>query len=187
MSRLFLSGGHCIGASASAPVLLMNIQNLFPLGLTGLISLLSKGLSRILSSTTIQKHQFFDSQPSSWSMTTGKIIALTRQLFASNVMSLLFNMLSRFVIALLFSCKEQKHTPFKSRRTDHKDTRGSHITQGQSAEPGQSADGQPRTPGYPAVPGLTPPRGICLPLLSHPCAQGPPELPPNGSLSPTDG
>ena len=154
--------------------------------------MLSKELSRIFSSTTVLKHQFFGAQPSECHlsylyMTTRKTIALTRWAFVGKVMSLLFNMLSRFVIALLFSCKEQKHTPFKSRRTDHKDTRGSHITQGQSAEPGQSADGQPRTPGYPAVPGLTPPRGICLPLLSHPCAQGPPELPPNGSLSPTDG
>ena len=48
-------------------VLLMNIQDWFPLGLTGLISVLSKGLSRILSSTTIQKHQFFSAQPSLWS------------------------------------------------------------------------------------------------------------------------
>ena len=68
VSRLFLSGGHCIGTWVSAPVLLMNIQSWFPLGLTGLISLLSKGLSRILSSTTIPKHPFFDSQPSLWSI-----------------------------------------------------------------------------------------------------------------------
>ena len=52
---LFASGGQSIGASAS--VLLMNIEGWFPLGLTSLISLLSKGLSRVLSSTTIQKHQ----------------------------------------------------------------------------------------------------------------------------------
>ena len=56
-----------IGASASASVLPMNIQGWFPLGLTGLISLLSKGLSRIFSSTIIQKHQFFSTQPSLWS------------------------------------------------------------------------------------------------------------------------
>ena len=57
MSWLFASGGQSIGASAS--VLPMNILDWFPLGLTGLISLLSKGLSRVFSSTTIQKHQFF--------------------------------------------------------------------------------------------------------------------------------
>ena len=60
----------------------MNIQDLFPLGLTGLISLLSKGLSRVSSGTTIQKHQFFSTQPSWWSnshlyLTTGKTTALT--------------------------------------------------------------------------------------------------------------
>ena len=65
MSRLFTSGGQSIGALAS--VLPMNIQDWFPLGLTGLISLQSKGLSRVFSSTTIQKHQFFRAQPSSWS------------------------------------------------------------------------------------------------------------------------
>ena len=64
MSRLFTSGGQCIGASAS--VLPMNIQDWFPLGLTGLISLLSKGLSRVFSNTTVQKHQFFSAQPSLW-------------------------------------------------------------------------------------------------------------------------
>ena len=53
-----------IGASASVSVLLMNIQGWFPLGLTCLISLLSKGLSRVFSSTTVQKHQFFSGQPS---------------------------------------------------------------------------------------------------------------------------
>ena len=67
MSRLFLSGGQSIGASTSSSVLLMNIQDGFPLGLTGLISLQSKGLSRVFSSTTLQKHQFFSSQPSLWS------------------------------------------------------------------------------------------------------------------------
>ena len=55
------------GASASALILPMNIQDWFPLGLTGLISLLSRGLSRVSSSTTIWKHQFFSAQPSLWS------------------------------------------------------------------------------------------------------------------------
>ena len=56
-----------IGASASASVLSMNIQGWFPLGLIGLIPMLSKGLSSVFSSTTIQKHQFFHAQPSLWS------------------------------------------------------------------------------------------------------------------------
>ena len=58
MSQLFASGDQSIGASALASVLPMNIQGWFPLGLTGLISLQSKGLSRVFSSTTIWKHQF---------------------------------------------------------------------------------------------------------------------------------
>ena len=84
----------------------MNIQDWFPLGWTGWISLQSKGLSRVFSNTTVQKHQFFSVQLSSQSnshpyMTTGKTIALTRQTFVGKVMSLLFNMLSRLVITLL--------------------------------------------------------------------------------------
>ena len=68
VSQFFASSGQSVGASASASVLLMNIQDWFPLGLTGLISLQSKGLSRVFSNTTvskasilftIQKHQFF--------------------------------------------------------------------------------------------------------------------------------
>ena len=57
MSRLFASGGQSIGASTSASVLPMNIQGLFPLGLTGLISLLFKGLSRVFSRTTVQDNE----------------------------------------------------------------------------------------------------------------------------------
>ena len=67
MSYPFTSGSQSVGASASAPVLLMNIQGWFPLGLTGWLSLQSKGLSRVFSSTTVQKHQFFSAQPSFWS------------------------------------------------------------------------------------------------------------------------
>ena len=67
MSRLSTSGGRNIGASASASVIPMYIQSWFPLALTGLISLLSKKLSRVFSSTTIWKHQFFSAQPSLWS------------------------------------------------------------------------------------------------------------------------
>ena len=57
-----VSGGQSIGVSASASVLPMNIQDWFPLGWTGWISLLSKGLSRVFSNTTVQKHQFFVAQ-----------------------------------------------------------------------------------------------------------------------------
>ena len=64
MSWLFSSGGQSIGASASASALPMTTQGWFPLGLTGLISLLSKGLSRVFSNTTVPKHQFFSAQPS---------------------------------------------------------------------------------------------------------------------------
>ena len=67
MSQLFASGGQSIRVSASASVLPMNIQGWFPLGWTGWISLLSKGLSRVFSNTTVQKHQFFCAQLSSWS------------------------------------------------------------------------------------------------------------------------
>ena len=105
MSWLFASGGQSTRASAS--ILPMNIQDWFPLGLTGLISLKSKGLSRVFSNTTVQKHQilrcsaFFTVQLSHPCMTNGKTIALTRLTFAGKVMSLLFNMLSRLVIAFL--------------------------------------------------------------------------------------
>ena len=60
MSQFFATGGQSVGASALASVLPMNIQNWFPLGWTGWISLQSKGLSRVFSNTTVQKHQFFE-------------------------------------------------------------------------------------------------------------------------------
>ena len=63
MSQFFASGGQSIGVSASASVLPVNSQSWFPLGLTGLIALLSKRLSRVFSSTTVQRHQFFSAQP----------------------------------------------------------------------------------------------------------------------------
>ena len=101
VSWLFASGGQSIGTSASALVLPVNIQGWFPLGLTSLIFLPPKGFSRVFSSTIVQKHQLFGTQPSLWSnshihpyMTTGKIIALTRRTFVSKVMSLFFNTLS---------------------------------------------------------------------------------------------
>ena len=104
---IFLSGGQSIGVSASASVLPMNIQGWFPLGLTGLIFLQPKGLSRVFSNTTVQKHQFFSAQPSLWSNShihtwlLGKIVALTRRTFVGRVIALLCNVLSRFVMAFL--------------------------------------------------------------------------------------
>jgi len=91
MSWLFASGGQSIGASASALVLLMNIQGWFPLGLTSLFSLQTKGLSRVLSRTTVQKHQFFGAQPSLWSnfhihtWLLEKTIALAIWTFVGNI------------------------------------------------------------------------------------------------------
>ena len=67
VSQLFASGGQSTGVSASASVLPMNIQDWFPLGWTGWLSLQSKGPSRVFSNTTVQKHQFFSAQLSSQS------------------------------------------------------------------------------------------------------------------------
>ena len=66
-SQFFTSGGQSIGVSPSASILPMNIQDWFPLGWTGWIALLSRGLSRVFSNTTVQNHQFFSSQLSLWS------------------------------------------------------------------------------------------------------------------------
>ena len=100
------SGGQSMGVSASASVLSMNIQDWFPLGLSDWISLLSKGLSRVFSSTTVKKHQFFSTQLSLWSNShihtwLLEKPVLTRRTFVSKVTSLIFNMLSRLVIAFL--------------------------------------------------------------------------------------
>ena len=83
MSQFFASGGQSIGVSALTLVLPMNIQDWFPLGWTGWISLLSKGFSRVFSNATVQKHQcfgtqFFIVQLSHPYMTTGKTIALKK-------------------------------------------------------------------------------------------------------------
>ena len=93
MSQFFTSGGLGIGASASASVLPMNIQDWFPLELTGLSSLQSKGLSRVFSNTTILKHQFFGTQPSLWSNShihTQPLEKPQRQLYGpgSNILSI---------------------------------------------------------------------------------------------------
>ena len=106
MSRFFTSGGQSIGVSASASVLPMNIQDSFPLGLTGLISLPSKGLKSFLQqysskASILQRLAFFIVQLSHPYMTTGKTVALTRQIFVGKVMPLHFNMLSRLVTAFL--------------------------------------------------------------------------------------
>ena len=105
-SQCFTSGGQSIGVSASASVLLMNIQDWFPLGWTGWISLHSKGLLRVHSSkaSILWSSAFFIVQLSYPYMTTGKTIALTRWTFVGKVMSLL-NMLSRLVIAFLLRSK----------------------------------------------------------------------------------
>ena len=104
MSWHFASCGQSIGASALASVLPMDIQDWFPLWLTGLISLQSKGLSRVpqhhSSKASILLHSaFFMVQLSHPYMTSGKTIVLTIQTFAGKVISLLFNTLSGFVIA----------------------------------------------------------------------------------------
>ena len=104
VSRLFASDGKSIGALASAPVLPMNIQSLFPLGLTGLI-LLSKGLSRIFSSASLkapilQHSALFMMQRSHHPcMSTEETVALTTWAFVGKVMPLLSNTLPRFFIA----------------------------------------------------------------------------------------
>ena len=106
MSQLFTSSGQSTGVSASASGLPMNSQDWFPLGWTGWISLMFKGLSRVFSKTTVQKHQFFSAQPSlksnshihTWPLAkpTSDYIYLSRQ---SNVSA--FYMLSRFAIPFL--------------------------------------------------------------------------------------
>ena len=110
VSQSFTSGGQSIGASVSASVLPVNFQNLFPLRWTGLISLLSKGLSTVFSNTTVQKHQFFGTLPSLWSNSHSihdywKNHSLTIWTFVGKVIFLLFNMLSRFVMAFLSKSK----------------------------------------------------------------------------------
>ena len=121
MSWLFASGGQSFGASAS--ILPMNIQGWCPLGLTGLISLQSKGLSRVLSSTTIWKHQFFGIQPSLWPNSDISTWLLENHSFdymdlCWQVMSLLFNTLSRFFIVFL---SRSKYLDFIAAVTAHSD------------------------------------------------------------------
>ena len=104
MSQVFSWNGQSTGVSASASVLPMNTQDGSPLEWTGCISLQSKGLARVFSNTTVQKHQFFGAQLSSQSNShihtwpLEKTIALTRRTFVGKIISLLFNMLSKLVI-----------------------------------------------------------------------------------------
>ena len=104
VSQFFTTGGQSTGASASASIFPMNIQDWFLLELTGWLSLQSKGLSRVFSNTTGQKYQFFSAQLCLWSkslMITGKNVSLTIWTFVSKVMSLLFSMLFRSFIVFL--------------------------------------------------------------------------------------
>ena len=103
VSQVFGLGGQSIGGSASASVLPMTIQYWFPLGLIGLISLQSKSLLQHHSSkaSILQRSAFFIVQLSHPYMTSGKTTALTRRTFVGKVMPLLFNMLSRLIIAFL--------------------------------------------------------------------------------------
>ena len=101
MSQFFTSGGQSIRASASASVFPMNIQGWFPLGLTDLISFKSKGLSRVFFNTTVQKQQFFSTQLSLWSNCHIHTCILIMWTIVGKIMTLLFNRLSRLVIAFL--------------------------------------------------------------------------------------
>ena len=106
MGQFFTSGDQSIGASDSSSVLPMNIQGWFPLGLSCLITLLSKGLLSLLQhhslkASILQCSAFIMIQLLHPYMTAEKIIILTTWTFVSKVMSLLFNMLSRLVIAFL--------------------------------------------------------------------------------------
>ena len=107
MSQFFPPAGQSPGVSASASIFPVNIQDWILLGLTGWMSLQSKGLSRVFSNTTVQKHQFlqrsafFIVQLLHPYMTTGKTTALTWWIFVGKVMSPLFNMLSGLFITFL--------------------------------------------------------------------------------------
>ena len=104
MSQLFSSGGQSTGVSTSASVIPVNIQGCFSLGLTGLISLQCRSLSRVFSSNTVKcvnslAPAFFMVQLSHpYIFHTGKTIALTIWIFVGKVMSLLFNTLFIFVL-----------------------------------------------------------------------------------------
>ena len=107
MNQLFTSDGQSIGASVSSSVLPMNIEGWLPLGLTSWISLQSKGLSRVFSSTTVGKYQFFVTQPSLWSNShihtwlVEKTYLWLYGLLSENLHLCFLNTLSSFVIVFL--------------------------------------------------------------------------------------
>ena len=111
VSQLLALGSQSTGASVLISIPPTNTQGWFPSGLTGWISLKSRGLSRVFSSITIQKHRFFSTQSPLWfnshvcTWTTGKTIVLTIHTFVGRVMSVFFNMLVRFIIAFLTRSK----------------------------------------------------------------------------------
>ena len=112
-SQFFVSSSQSIGVSASASVIPMNIKNWVPLGLTAWISLQSKGLSRVFSNTTVQSINslslsFLYSPTLTSIQDHWKTIALIRWPFVGKVMSLLFCMLSRLVLAFLARSKHPK-------------------------------------------------------------------------------
>ena len=106
VNQLFASDDQNTAASASTSVLPVNIQDWFPLGLSGLVSLQSKGLSGVFSSTMVWRHQFLGTLPSLWSsshilLAPGKTTAWTIWTSVGRVMCLILNTLSRFVVAFL--------------------------------------------------------------------------------------
>ena len=114
MSQLFASDGKSIGTSAS--VLLMNIQVWFPSGLTSLISLKFKGLSRVFSSTTVQNHRFFGAQPSLWSWSTmilepKKIKAATVSTFSPSICHEVMGQDAMILVFWILHFKPAFHSP----------------------------------------------------------------------------
>ena len=108
MSQFFASGGQSIGVSASASPLPVNIQDWFPLGLTGWISLQSKGLSRVFSNTTVQKPQFFSAQLCLWSSSHISHISLEVQCSLIPSSSLSWNSTFYFYFSLKVSASKWK-------------------------------------------------------------------------------
>ena len=160
MSRFFTSSGQSIGVSASASVLPMNIQDWFPLGLTGLIPLQSKRTLKSLlqhhssKASILRSSAFFMVQLSHAYMTTGKTIALTRQSFFGKVMSLLFFLSFFNFFFLLYNIVLVLHTSTLIR------------------------NGCTRVP-HPEPPSLCPPHTI---PLCHPSAPAPSILYPASNL-----
>ena len=127
MSQFFASGGQSMGVSASASVLPMNIQHLFPSGWTGWISLQSKGFSRALSNTTVQKHQFFGAQIS-LEILNDKMLQRPGEIW--QVCSMMIN--ERYLLAsqrVCVSVKTISYEPLRSLNPIHDQIPGSHQQQ----------------------------------------------------------